>query len=123
MKNPCRKFAAKANSRPFLFLVNNPKQYLLVCHPYVTGMYSYVIRMSLVCTHAILMPLLCTRMSSVCHWYVFVSHPYVTHMYSYVIRMSLVLGFTTNHLKFFKFCLHSSFLYLPLLIILQHLLM
>ena len=22
----------------------------LVCHPYVTGMYSYVIRMSLVCT-------------------------------------------------------------------------
>ena len=43
-------------------------------------MYSYVIRMSLVCT----------RMSSICHWYVLVFHPYVTGMYSYVIRMSLV---------------------------------
>ena len=43
-------------------------------------MYSYAIRMSLVCT----------RMSSVCHSYVLVCHPYVTRMYSYVIRMSLV---------------------------------
>ena len=53
---------------------------VLVCHQYVTRMYSYVIRMSLVCT----------RMSSVCHSYVLVCHPYVTRMYSYVIRMSLV---------------------------------
>ena len=49
MKNPCRKCAAKANLRPFFNLVNNPNQYVLVCHPYVTRMYSYVIRMSLVC--------------------------------------------------------------------------
>ena len=34
-------------------------------------MYSYVIRMSLVCT----------RMSSVCHSYVLVCHPYVTRMW------------------------------------------
>ena len=51
-----------------------------VCHPYVTCMYSHVIRMSLVCT----------RMSSVCLSYVLVCHPYVTRMYSYVTRMSLV---------------------------------
>ena len=31
--------------------------YILVCHPYVTRMYSYVIRMSLVCT----------LVSSLCH--------------------------------------------------------
>ena len=43
-------------------------------------MYSYVIRMSLVCT----------RMSSVYHSYVLVCHPCVTRMYSCVIRMSLV---------------------------------
>ena len=67
------------------------KSYVLVCHPYVTRMYSYVIRMSLVCT----------RMSSVCHLYVLVCHPYVTRMYLYVtpmywyvIRRSLVCGFT-----------------------------
>ena len=42
--------------------------YVLLCHPYVTGMYSYFIRMSLVCTH----------MSSVCHSYILVCHPYVT---------------------------------------------
>ena len=59
----------------FLILVNNPKQYVLVCHPYVTHMYSchlYVTRMysyvtrvmSLVCTH---MSLVCTRVPSVCH--------------------------------------------------------
>ena len=43
-------------------------------------MYSYFIRMSLVCN----------RMSFVCHSYVLVSHPHVTRMYSYVIRISLV---------------------------------
>ena len=44
-------------------------------------MYSYVIRMSLVCT----------RMSSVCHSYALVCHPYVTRMYSYVTRMYLYI--------------------------------
>ena len=38
--------------------------YVLVCHPYITRMYSYVIRMSLVCT----------CMASVCHSYVPVYH-------------------------------------------------
>ena len=53
----------------------------VVCMPsYFFYMYSYVIRMSVVC------PL----MSSVCHSYVLVCHPCVTHMYSYVTRMSLV---------------------------------
>ena len=59
---------------------------VLVYHSYVTLMYSYVICMSLVCTH----------MSFVCHSYVLVCHSYVTLMYSYVIRMSLVCGFTMN---------------------------
>ena len=40
--------------------------YVLVCHPYVTRMYSYVIRMSLVCT----------CMSFVCHSYILLCHPY-----------------------------------------------
>ena len=38
-----------------------------VCHSYVTHLYSYVIRMSLVYTG---MSLICTRMSPVCHSYV-----------------------------------------------------
>ena len=54
--------------------------YGLVCHPYATRMHSYVILVSL----------LCTPMSSLCHSYVLVCNPYVTGMYSYVIRMSLV---------------------------------
>ena len=52
-------------------------------------MYSYVIRMSLVCTH----------MPSVCRSYVLVCHPGVTRMHSYVICMSLVCGFTMNPSK------------------------
>ena len=55
------------------------RTYVLVCHPYVNRMYLYVIRMSLVCT----------CMPSVCQSYVPVCHLYVTRMYSYVIRMSL----------------------------------
>ena len=88
------------------------------CRLYVTCMYSYVIRMSLVCTcmssichfyvfachlfvtrmysYAIRMSLVCTRTSSVCQSYVLVCYPYVTCMYSYVIRMPLVCGFTIN---------------------------
>ena len=58
-------------------------------------MYSYVIRMSL----------LCTPMSSVCHSYVLACHPYVTRINSYVIRMSLVCGFTMNR---FLWCLQIS---------------
>ena len=58
----------------------------LVCPSCVTRMYSYAIRMSLVCTH----------MSPIWHSYVLVCQPYVTRMYSYVIRMSLVRGFTMN---------------------------
>ena len=82
------------------------------CHPFVTHMYSYIIRISLVCTrmtlichsfvivcypyvtrmysYVIRISLVSTRMSSVWHSYVVVSQPYVTHMYSDVIRMSLV---------------------------------
>ena len=106
---------------PVLILVNNPKQHVLVCHPYVTHKYSchphvtrmysyvtrmylYVIRMSVVCTRMSSVcasyVLLChpyvTRMSSVCHSYVLVCHLYVTRIYSYVIRKSPVCGFTKN---------------------------
>ena len=54
--------------------------YVRGSHLFVSRMYSYIIRMSL----------LCTRMSSVCQWYVLVPHLYVNCMYSYFIRMSLV---------------------------------
>ena len=71
--------------KSYLFLLSDHMSsvchsYVFVCHSYGTPMYSYVIRMSLVCT----------RMSSVCHSYIFICHPYVTHMYLYVILMSLV---------------------------------
>ena len=60
---------------------------------YFIYMYSYVIRMSLVCTlYVNRMSRVCMRMPSVCHSYVLVYHLYVTRMYSYVIRMSLVCG-------------------------------
>ena len=79
--------------------------------------YSYVIRMSLVCTcmsfvcylHLLLchsyvarmysyvigMSFVCTRMSFVCHSYVLVCHSYVTRMYSFVIRVSLACTYVT----------------------------
>ena len=47
--------------------------FVLVCHLYVTRMYSYVIPMSLVCT----------RMPSLCHSYVLVCHSYVTCLWFY----------------------------------------
>ena len=109
--------------------------YVFVCHPYVTCIYSYVIRMSLVSTR---MSSVChsyTRMSSMCHSYVLVCHPYVTRIlvchphvtrmhsyficmslvYSFVIRMSLVCGFSMNPLLpqcvdefLYLFITHSS---------------
>ena len=70
--------------------------YVLVCHLYVTRIYSYV----LVCHQYVTRTsLVCTRMSSVCHSDVLVCDPYVTRMYSYVIRMSRVCGFTMNLLR------------------------
>ena len=48
-KNHAENVHQKLIPDPFLILVNNPKQHVLVCHPYVTRMYSYLIRMSLVC--------------------------------------------------------------------------
>ena len=69
-----------------------------VCQSYVLVFHSDVICMSLVCT----------RISSVCHWYVIVCHSYVlachsyvTRTYSYVIPMSLVYGFTMKLINIF----------------------
>ena len=67
--------------------------HVLVCHQYVTRIYSNTIRMSLVCTR---ISFVFHSYVLVCHSDVLVCHPYVTHMYSYVIRMSLVCGFTMN---------------------------
>ena len=85
--------------------------YVFVCHPYVTCIYSYVIRMSLVSTR---MSSVChsyTRMSSVCHSYVIC----MSLVYSFVIRMSLVCGFSMNPLLpqcvdefLYLFITHSS---------------
>ena len=102
--------------------------YVLLCHPYVTRLYSYIIRMSLVCTR---IPSICHSYVLVCHPYVtrmyayiirifivctrmsLVCHPYVTRMYSYVICMLLVCGFTMNHYHKIKQtyickCLHQE---------------
>ena len=49
--------------------------YILIFHPYLSRMYSHVIRMSLVRT----------RMASVCHSYVIRMSLVFTRMYSYVI--------------------------------------
>ena len=69
----------------------------LVSHPYVTRIYSYVLQMSLVCSHISSACLLGTCMSFVCHSYVLVCHSYVlvyrlhvTAIYLYIIRLSLV---------------------------------
>ena len=79
----------------------------LVCHLYVTHMYSHVIHMSLICTcmssgcnsrtrMSSVCHLYVTCMPSVCHSYVLVFHPYVTCMYLYIIRVSLACAFTMN---------------------------
>ena len=52
----------------------------LVCRSYATRMYPYIFRMTLICT----------RMTSVSHWYVLECHPYVTLMFLHSTRMSLV---------------------------------
>ena len=65
-----------------------------VCHSYVTRMYSYVIRMSLVCT----------CMSSVCHPYALVCHLYVTRMWFYhEPPWTLNFGFC-KYSCFFRMC-------------------
>ena len=72
--------------------------YVLVCHPYFTHMYLYVIRILLVYhpyvtrMHLLVIrvSLVCTRMSSVCDSYIVVCHSYITRMYSCAICMSLV---------------------------------
>ena len=81
----------------FTFLSNRMSSachsHVPVCDAYVTRIYSYVIRMSLVCTrmssvchsYVIRMSLVCTRMSSLCRLYVLVYHP-----------SSLVCGFTMD---------------------------
>ena len=83
-----------------------------VCHLYDSRMCSYAIRTLLAFTrmssvrtriysYVIRMSLVCIRMSFVCHLYVLVYHsyvtrmslvcyPYVTRLYLYAIRMSLV---------------------------------
>ena len=66
---------------------------LLVFHPYVTRMYSCVIRMSLVCT----------RMSSLCHMYVLVCHPYVICMWFYH-EPYLHLSIATHYFKPIENC-------------------
>ena len=88
---------------------------LLLCHLYVTCMYSYVICISLICSGVhgkttdewrtddiqihksdIHMSLISACMLCICHLYVLLCHLYVTHMCLYVIHMSLVC---TTHMS------------------------
>ena len=77
---------------------------LLMRHPHVTRMYSlssichsHVIHMSLVCAHmhsyVLVRHSYAARMSFVCLSYELMYHSYVTCMYSYVIRMLLECSF------------------------------
>ena len=93
-----------------LFFRMSSMSYVTRMCSYIICIYSYVIRMSLVCT----------RMSSVCHSYVicvscsyvFVCHPCVNLMYSYVIHMSLVCGFTVDlyYMQMFPVNRHNTVL-------------
>ena len=86
--------------KKFTFLSNRLSS---ACHShvsvhdaYVTRMYLYVIRMSLVCT----------RMSSVCRSYVLVYHPYVTRMWFY--HGPQIIGqLTMIVLELFTTCIHN----------------
>ena len=104
--------------------------YVVVCSPYVTGMYKYVTRMSLVCTcmspvfysyvlichsyftrmysYAIRMPLVCTHVPFVCHSYVLVCHSYVTRLWFYheplkTMQFKYGAGNYSNDMIFLKF--------------------
>ena len=60
------------------------QSYVVVCHPYVTRMWSGCNSYLLVCHQYV------TRMSSVCHPYVLVWHPYVNRMSSACTHISSV---------------------------------
>ena len=67
------------------------QSYVIVCHPNVSRMYSYVIRMSLVCTHVIGVSLVChsnvAHMSLVCTRMLPECHSYVLVCHPFVTRM------------------------------------
>ena len=93
----CTRMSSVCHSSHKCLYVMVCHSYVLVCNPHVTRIYSYVIRMSTICS----------PMSPVCHSYVPICHPYVTRMYSYVMRMSLVCGFTMKCLKLLQVTLTS----------------
>ena len=82
------------------------QSYVLLRHSYFTRiMYSYVIRMSLVCTR---MPpvcnpisLVCTRISPACHSYVLVCHPYVIRLCFYHEPLFSNTFLTLRRIRFF----------------------
>ena len=95
------------------------QSYVLLRHSYFTRiMYSYVIRMSLVCTR---MPpvcnpisLVCTRISPACHSYVLVCHPYVIRLCFYHEPLFSNTFLTLRRIKhFMNICQYNS---IPLLI-------
>ena len=65
------------------------------CHSHTICMRSYFIYLY---SYAIRMSVVCNRIPSACHLYVLVCHPYVTRVYSYVICMSPVLLICHPHL-------------------------
>ena len=82
---------------------------LFACHSYVNRMYSYVVRMSLVChphvsmySYVIHMSLVCTRQSSTCHSYVLLCHPYVTRI-SFVCHSYVDLPWWYSNINFIKY--------------------
>ena len=99
--------------------------HVLVCHPYVTRMYSYIIRISLVCArilsvchsyvirmYSYVPVVVCTRMSSVCHSYVVLSWSdlmsSVCHSYIHACHLYVTC------LWFYPEPLITSFSFLPL---------
>ena len=89
----CHSYVLVCNGMSLTFILMSSvyDSYVLVCHPYVTRMYSYIIRMSLVChpyvtrmssvRHSCI--LVCIYMSSLSHLRVLICHPYVTRMRFY----------------------------------------
>ena len=68
--------------------------YVCLCHPYVTCMYAYVTRISLICT----------SMSPIYHLHVLVCHPYITRMWFYHELLSIRKELQMT--EFVKFLLH-----------------
>ena len=87
----CTRMSSVCHSSHKCLYVMVCHSYVLVCNPHVTRIYSYVIRMSTICS----------PMSPVCHSYVLVCHAYVTRLWFYY-EVSKIASSDFNELHSFE---------------------